>query len=288
MTEIVRYESMDDLERLGKAMVASGYFTDANSISKAVVKVLAGREMGFGPIASMNGIHVIKGKTSVGANLMASAVKTHPRYNYKVKVLTDKVCTLELFEDGKLCGESTFTADDARKAGTQNMDKFPRNMLFARAMSNGVRWFCPDVFMGNTVYTPEELGVIVEDDGTMIDVPAIVVTKPEPPTAEWSDEADAESISELQAEADAGLPGTPATRSVMAEAPGDLPVKWPAFCKRAKEVLGYDNIPHIKEAARQELGDDVELFHTSGPDAGSVINAAALWAALAQHQAAKA
>ena len=31
---------------------------------------------------------------------------------------------------------------------------------------------------------------------------------------EWFDEADAESIAELQAEADAGLPGTPATRSV--------------------------------------------------------------------------
>ncbi|RDT44717.1 hypothetical protein DXF87_27490, partial [Enterobacter roggenkampii] len=37
------------------------------------------------------------------------------------------------------------------------MDKFPKNMLFARAMSNGVKWFTPDVFSG-PVYTPEELG----------------------------------------------------------------------------------------------------------------------------------
>jgi len=44
------------------------------------------------------------------------------------------------------------------------MDKFPKNMLFARAMSNGIKWFTPDVFAG-PVYTPEELGsaVITED-----------------------------------------------------------------------------------------------------------------------------
>jgi hypothetical protein len=40
------------------------------------VKVLAGRELGFGPFASVNGIHVIKGKPGiVSANLMAAAVK---------------------------------------------------------------------------------------------------------------------------------------------------------------------------------------------------------------------
>ncbi|NBO17384.1 MAG: hypothetical protein EBV07_00610 [Proteobacteria bacterium] len=55
-----------------------------------------------------------------------------------------------------MIGNSTFTIEDAKKAGTKNTDKFPRNMLFARAMSNGVKWYTPDVFAG-PVYVPEEM-----------------------------------------------------------------------------------------------------------------------------------
>jgi hypothetical protein len=56
------------------------------------------------------------------------------------------------------------------------MGKFPRNMLFARCISNGVKWFCPDIFLGAPVYTPEELGATVDRDGTVIELP-VQVTK---------------------------------------------------------------------------------------------------------------
>ena len=41
----------------------------------------------------------------------------------------------------------------------------PQNMLFARAISSGTRLYCPDVFNGNLVYVPEELGAPVDEDG---------------------------------------------------------------------------------------------------------------------------
>jgi hypothetical protein len=41
----------------------------------ACVKILAGREMGFPPIASMVGISIIEGKPAAGANLLAAAMK---------------------------------------------------------------------------------------------------------------------------------------------------------------------------------------------------------------------
>jgi hypothetical protein len=41
-------------------------------------------------------------------------------------------------------------------------------MLFARAISNGVRWHCPDVFMGS-VYTPDEMGAKVNENEEPID-----------------------------------------------------------------------------------------------------------------------
>lgn len=170
--------NVDELKRLGTMLAMSGYFDTPReqniAVAQMCVKVMAGRELGFGPFASVNGIHVIKGKPAVSANLMAAAVKANPRYDYRVRQMDNEAARIEFFEivDGKResLGMSEFTRQDASKAGTQNMDKFGRNMMFARAMSNGVKWFCPDVFNGSMVYVPEELGASVDGDGNVIDV----------------------------------------------------------------------------------------------------------------------
>ena len=170
--------NVDELKRIGTMLALSGYFETAQARDVAVaqmcVKVMAGRELGFGPFASVNGIHVIKGKPAVSANLMAAAVKANPRYDYRVRQMDNEAARIEFFEivDGKResLGISEFTRADAKAAGTQNMDRFGRNMMFARAMSNGVKWYAPDVFNGSMVYVPEELGASVDGDGNVIDV----------------------------------------------------------------------------------------------------------------------
>lgn len=193
-TEIVKanvnlVQSVDDLSRIGKMMAASGYFIDAKEAAQASVKIMAGMEMGFGAFASMTGIYIIQGRPSVGANLMATAIKANPKYDYRVRELTDAVCRIEFFEivSGKKesLGVSEFSAKDAEKAKVKNMGAFPRNMLFARAISNGIRWYCPDVFAGNPTYVPEELGAEVDADGLVISVPETEVkqrpaAEPEP------------------------------------------------------------------------------------------------------------
>ena len=170
--------NVDELYRVGKMLAISGYFdakgNSDTAIAQICTKILAGREMGYPPFASVQGIHIIQGRPAVSANLMAAAVKAHPMYDYRVRMMTDKECSIEFFQRNgdkwESLGVSTFNESDARKAGTKNMDKFARNMLFARAMSNGVRWFTPDCFSGNTVYVPEELGATVDGDGNVIDV----------------------------------------------------------------------------------------------------------------------
>jgi hypothetical protein len=154
--ELARYEGDLPLADLGKVLASSGYFSDTRDAAQAIVRVLAGRELGIGPISAMTGVYIVKGRVAIGANLMAAAVKRSGKYNYRVVEMSDAVCKIAFTEHGKDIGESVFTLADAKKAGTQNLDKFPRNMLFARAMSNGVRWFCPDVF-DTAVYTPDEL-----------------------------------------------------------------------------------------------------------------------------------
>jgi hypothetical protein len=170
---------------LGNLLAQSGFFADSRGAAQAVVKVLAGREIGFGPIAAMTGIHVIQGRVSLSANLMAAAIKRSGRYDYRVKTMTADLCEIEFRErvgdKWEVLGLSTFNSAEAKIAGTKNMDKFPRNMLFARAMSNGARWFTPDIF-GGPVYTPEELGATVNGEtGEVIDMtPVVRVEQPAP------------------------------------------------------------------------------------------------------------
>lgn len=173
--QINKYQSPSPLAEtmeLGDVLAQSGMFTDARQAAQAVVKVLAGQELGFGPIASMTGIHMVKGRITLSANLMAAAIKGHAHYNYRVLTLDDSGCEIAFFENGEEVGHSKFTANDAKNAGLaggDNYKKYPRNMYFARALSNGARWYCPDIFGGNAVYTPDELG---EAEAVVVETPS--------------------------------------------------------------------------------------------------------------------
>lgn len=167
--------SLEETMTLGKVLAQSGFFSDSREAAQAVVKVLAGAELGFGPVASMTGVNIIKGKVALSANLIAAAIKRSGRYNYRVRELTDQVCVVEFFEQGQSVGVSSFSMVDAKNAGLatgDNWRKFPRNMLFARAISNGAKWYCPDL-SGGPLYTPEELGAQVDGEtGEVINAPA--------------------------------------------------------------------------------------------------------------------
>jgi hypothetical protein len=52
---MVVYERMAELQTAANAMHASGYFGDVKSQAQAMVKVLAGAEIGLPPFASMSG-----------------------------------------------------------------------------------------------------------------------------------------------------------------------------------------------------------------------------------------
>jgi hypothetical protein len=147
---------------IGKAFAESGMFPDTKSAAQAIVKIQAGQEIGIPPFAAMSGIHIIQGKPTIGAGVIAAIVKGSGKYDYRVKESTEKICSIDFFQGKELLGNSTFTMEDAKKAGTKNLDKFPKNMLFARAISNGVKWYTPDVFSG-PVYVPEEMQTVTED-----------------------------------------------------------------------------------------------------------------------------
>lgn len=168
--EIVKAEQLPltEITALGKVFAESGLFADVKSQAQAVVRILAGQEIGIPAFAAISGIHIIQGKPTIGAGLMASRVKGSGKYDYIVKEHDDKKCSIDFLQAGKTIGNSTFTIDDAKKAGTKNLDKFPRNMLFARAMSNGVKWYTPDIFAG-PVYVPEEMQITEDVNAEITD-----------------------------------------------------------------------------------------------------------------------
>lgn len=144
--------SLAEIRELGDIFYTSGMFQDVKNVAQAMVKIKAGEELGFTPFVSMGGVHVIQGKPSLGATLQASLLKDSPRYRYETKSISNEACTLLFFEklDGqwKQVGESTFTLADAKAAKLAEKDvwkQYPRNMLFARALTNGMRWYTPDL-----------------------------------------------------------------------------------------------------------------------------------------------
>ena len=148
-----------EIQALGDVLYKSGYFSDIKSAAQAVVKILRGRELGLGPVSSLEQVHVVQGKTALSAGLIGALIKRSGRYDYKIAHLNDTRCEIIFYDRGQEIGRSSFTIDDARKAGLADRDmwkKYPRNMNLARALSNGAKWYCPDVF-GGAVYTPEEL-----------------------------------------------------------------------------------------------------------------------------------
>ena len=173
--EIIR--SMGDIQAMAETAFASGVMGISNS-SQAVMKILAGREMGLGVFASLSNIHIIQEKPVIGANMMAAMIKASPKYDYRVMELNKERCRLMFLEkiNGQWTeqGESAFSLEDAAAAQLldkkdSNWKKYPQNMLFARSVSNGVKWFCPDLFSGATAYTPDEMGAAVNEDGDLVE-----------------------------------------------------------------------------------------------------------------------
>lgn len=169
--------TLKDFRLIAEDTVKSRFFKEVQNSHQAIALILAGQELGIGPIQAMSKLYIVSGKVSCEAEVMADLIKRNPKYNYRIKELNNERCELVFFEDGKPVGNSVFTIQDAGKANLLGKDvwkKYTRNMLFARAISNGARWYCPDCIHG--AYTYEEMGVEVDSGGKRIEAtPEITV-----------------------------------------------------------------------------------------------------------------
>ena len=140
---------------LGEVFAKSGMFKDVKTAAQGCVKILAGKELGLGPIESLSSLYFVNEHLAMYAKLMAALVKRSGGFDYEVEKIDDQECIINFFkvsaDKKELIGKSSFTFKDAAKAGLANKDvwkNYPRNMVFSRALANGVRWYCPQVACG--------------------------------------------------------------------------------------------------------------------------------------------
>lgn len=152
------------------------------NVGKTFLLAETGDMLGIHPMAAMTGVHIIEGKPSISANLMGGLVR---KAGHKLRVTVtgsaaDKSlkATAQLIrhDDPDFTFEVTWTVEDAERAGlwpgkpASNWAKYPKAMMKARVIAEIVREAAPDVLMGGNVYTPEELGQAVTEDGEPIDL----------------------------------------------------------------------------------------------------------------------
>lgn len=128
--------------------------------------------LGVSPIHAITSIHVIEGKPSASADLIASLVR---KAGHKLRVTGDATtCTATLIrqDDPDFEFTATWTMTQATKAGLTGKSvwkSYPSAMLRARAITEVCRMGAPDALYG-VIYTPEELGANVDADGAPVDL----------------------------------------------------------------------------------------------------------------------
>lgn len=145
-----------DIAQMGRVMAASKLFGIQNE-SQAIALMLLCQSENLHPAVAMRDFHIISGRPALKADAMLARFKAaggHVRW----KEYTDE------------CVSATFTSPDgdsitldwtpervkkAQLGGNAMHSKFPRQMLKARCISEGIRAVYPGVLSG--LYAPEEV-----------------------------------------------------------------------------------------------------------------------------------
>lgn len=126
--------------------------------------------LGVSRINAITSIHVIEGKPSASADLIASLVR---RAGHRLRVLGDDTFAeahLIRADDPEFTYKARWDMDKARAAnllGKGVWRSYPGAMLRSRAITEVARMGASDALFG-VIYTPEELGAEVDPEGDVV------------------------------------------------------------------------------------------------------------------------
>lgn len=148
----------------GEIAAQSNLFPDSTSQAKAIMIIAAGREIGLEPFESLANVNFLEGKPIYSAACLASKVKEHPDYDYDVSEMTAERCRIE-FSDKRQMKKKIFefTMKEANDSGLSKgkihmYQKFPKEMLFNRCITRGIRVFCPHIGKAGVYTEADDFG----------------------------------------------------------------------------------------------------------------------------------
>lgn len=134
-----------------------------------------GQALGLDAVTAIQQVHIIEGKPTASAQLIASLVR---RAGHRLRVTgDDKHATAEIVrsDDPEFTFRAEWTvarAQAANLAGKGVWKQYPAAMLKARAITEVARDACPEALAGVS-YTPEELG----SDHTIVEAETVEVVE---------------------------------------------------------------------------------------------------------------
>lgn len=165
MSEIMKYqEQKQELEYFKHlAGIASKGGTSNMSLETLMNIMLTAKDLGISPMKAINGgFYVVGGKISMSTALMADRIRKEG-HSIKIPEWSSQKCTIiGVRKDNNDSIKFEYTMEDAQAAGLTNSPtwkKFPKQMLYNRAMATLARTLFPDV-VGNAYSEDEKYDIM--------------------------------------------------------------------------------------------------------------------------------
>jgi hypothetical protein len=182
-TSLTKYQSkahdIDHFRML--ASIASKGGSSNGSPETLMNIMLTAKDLGISPMKAINGgFYIVNGKISMSTALMADRIRKEG-HSIKIPEWTNKSCVIiGVRKDNGDSVKFEYTIEDALNAGLLNSPtwkKFPKQMLYNRAMSTLARTLFPDV-IGNSYSEDEKWDIMNVDpaDRPLEDPDAIEVS----------------------------------------------------------------------------------------------------------------
>ncbi len=166
---LIKKEDFPVLFPTARALFKSGLFLQTKNEFGAYAIIEYGFELGIPPMTALQTMAIISGKICMAGQMMLSIAL---RNGLEYKILKDgtEECQVYLkFKNNEYT--SSFTIAEAKQAGVYRQDsgwtKYPKDMLFWRAVTRGLRRVCPDLILG--LYAKEELEGAPSFDATIVE-----------------------------------------------------------------------------------------------------------------------
>ena len=176
MSTAIQNISVGDIEKMALAIAKSGLF-GIRTPEQAVSLMLIAQAEGLHPAIAARDYHIIQGKPALRADAMLARFQQN---GGKVEWIeyTDQAVAAKVSHPAGGTVRIEWTIQMAERAGLLSRNptwkSYPRQMLRARVISEGIRTVFPNVAVG--VYTAEELADMASPSGapTVADEPVLV------------------------------------------------------------------------------------------------------------------